>query len=40
MNIGEEIRTLQVEPVQWPQPQPQTQPEKVETEQPIPAEKE
>lgn len=40
MNIGDEIRTLQVEPVEWPQPQPHAQPEPVESERLIPAEKE
>lgn len=38
MNIGEEIRKLQVEPVQWPQAQPQPKPEKVEEREPIPVE--
>ncbi len=32
MNLGEEIRELQVEPVEWPQPQAVPAPEPVETE--------
>lgn len=39
MNLGEEIRELEVEPVQWPQPAeaPQPTPAPVEQPQEVPA---